>query len=86
MKTKNKIIKILLFLLVIIVVPSNAFAQTVDPSFNPSKLIEDKVFIDTQTFGGAEGVQRFLEIKNSVLSNTSPEFLVKLKEPIATIF
>jgi hypothetical protein len=30
-------------------------------------------------------VQRFLEVKQSILSNTNPEFLVKLKEPDSTI-
>lgn len=85
--TKMKKIKsyILLLLLALNFVPQHIFAQSVDPNFNPNKLIEDKVFSDTQTFGGPEGIQRFLEIKNSVLANTAPEFLVKLKEPVATI-
>src|SRR5258708_2096235 len=61
--------------------PLTVFAQTIDPGFNPNKLIEDKVFADTQTFGGAAGVQKFLETKNSVLANTDPIFLARLKEP-----
>ncbi len=59
-------------------------AQSFDPSFDPNKLIDDAVFSDTQTFGGAVGIQKFLESKNSVLANTSPEFLAKLKEPQVT--
>jgi len=64
--------------------PFLAIAQ-VDPAFNPSKLIDDKIFSDTQTFGGPEGIQKFLEAKNSVLANTSPEFIIKLKEPSITL-
>ncbi len=62
-------------------IPFQIFAQGVDPNFNPNKLIEDKVFSDVETFGGAEGVQKFLETKSSVLANTSPAFLARLKEP-----
>lgn len=61
--------------------PLSALALPVDPNFNPNKLIEDKVFSDTQTFGGAEGIQKFLETKGSVLAKTDPVFLAKLKEP-----
>jgi len=77
---KQRIIQIIsaLFLFVFPVV---ALAQTPDVNFNPNKLIEDKVFSDTQTFGGADGVQKFLVAKNSVLANTSSEFVSKLKEP-----
>ena len=66
-------------------IPASVLAQTVDQAFNPTLLIDDKVFSDTQTFGGAEGIQKFLESKQSVLANTSSDFLVKLKEPQATI-
>jgi hypothetical protein len=76
---QNKISKILIAIL-IASFPLTSFAQAV-PGFDPSKLIDDKVFSDTETFGGAEGIQKFLEIKGSVLANTSPDFLVKLKEP-----
>jgi len=65
-----------------------AFAQTgmsVDPAFDANKLIEDKVFSDTQTFGGAAGIQKFLETKQSVLANTSQDFLTMLKEPSASM-
>ncbi|MBI5530871.1 MAG: hypothetical protein HY918_05270 [Candidatus Doudnabacteria bacterium] len=77
---KQKYIKIIsgLFL---VVFPFLAIAQSPDPNFNPSKLIEDKTFSDTKTFGGADGIQKFLVAKNSVLANTSPDFLAKLKEP-----
>ena len=73
---------LIFILLITLVAPLTASAQlNVDPGFNPSKIIEDKVFSDTQTFGGAAGVQKFLETKGSVLANTSPDFLLKLKEP-----
>ena len=68
----------------LVVFPLVTLAQTPEISFNPNKLIEDKVFSDTQTFGGAEGIQKFLTVKNSVLANTSPDFLAKLKESQVT--
>lgn len=79
--------RILLFLAVLqfVFLPVTSLAQDVDPAFNPSKIIEDKIFVDTKTFGGPAGVQKFLESKGSILANTSPEFLVKLKEPTITI-
>ncbi|HVY67752.1 MAG TPA: hypothetical protein VHA30_02575 [Patescibacteria group bacterium] len=61
--------------------PFAALAQSVNPGFNPDNLISDKAFSDTQTFGGADGIQKFLESKGSVLADTDPSFLVKLKEP-----
>ncbi len=76
-KQKNKILSLCFILLIL---PGVAFAQ-IDGAFVPDKLIEDKVFSDTQTFGGAEGVQKFLESKKSVLANTTPGFLAMLKEP-----
>jgi hypothetical protein len=75
----KKIFKSIL-ILVICILPVVSFAQ-IDPGFNPNKLIDDAIFADTQTFGGPEGIQKFLEIKNSILANTSPNFLVMLKEP-----
>lgn len=63
------------------VFPVRILAQGVDPNFNPSVLISDKSFIDTQTFGGPAGIQRFLESKKSRLADTSQEFLAMLKEP-----
>lgn len=86
LKYKNKIklkkysYQLLVILIIFSFLPFYVFAQ-VDSNFNPNQLIDDKIFVDTQTFGGAEGVQKFLEIKNSVLANVSPDFLVKLKEP-----
>lgn len=77
--TKTKIISLLLFL---VTFPVQVSAQTVPlAAFDPNKLIEDSVFTDVQTFGSADGIQRFLESKNSILANTSPEFLQKLREP-----
>lgn len=61
--------------------PLTALAQDVLPGFNPSILIPDAAFSDTKTFGGHEGIQRFLESKGSILANVSPDFLVKLSEP-----
>ena len=84
MKTKTKIKTIIFYTLIVCffgIIPIYAQIQTVNTAFNPNKLIEDKVFIDTQTFGGPHGIQSFLEKKNSVLANTNSDFLVKLKEP-----
>jgi hypothetical protein len=78
---KQKLSIALLTALVCSFIPGFAGAQTVNPAFNPNKLIEDRVFSDMQTFGGSEGIQKFLESKQSVLANTSPAFLAKLKEP-----
>lgn len=83
-------IKNLVFVLVIIgmgigYAPTLVFSQTVDAGFDPNKLVDDVVFSDTQTFGGASGIQKFLESKSSVLANTTPEFLAKLKEPTVAL-
>lgn len=68
-----------------LLVPSFVRAQTaIDPAFDPGFLISDAAFGDTQTFGGAEGVQQFLQAKGSVLANTTSEFLAKLREPSDT--
>lgn len=80
--TKSTFAIILLFTLTTGQVLAQGMA--VLPEFNPSILIQDKVFIDTQTFGSAAGIQKFLESKKSILANTSQEFLVKLKEPSST--
>lgn len=77
---KQKTLKIISAVL-LGVIPFLAVAQTPDPAFTPDKLIEDKVFSDVQTFGGADGIQKFLVAKNSVLTNTSQDFIAKLKEP-----
>jgi hypothetical protein len=78
----KKIFSILI--IISLLLPSISFAQ-IDTSFDPNKLIDDRVFSDTQTFGGADGIQKFLESKNSILANTSPEFVEKLKEPSITL-
>ncbi len=72
----KKIVFVILALL-----PLAAAAQGVRPEFNPNVLVPDACFADTQTFGGPEGIQRFLESKGSVLANTSYDFLAKLSEP-----
>ena len=61
--------------------PLSAMAQAPDPAFNPSMVVPDSAFTDVGTFGTADGIQKFLEQKGSVLANTSTEFLAKLKEP-----
>lgn len=61
--------------------PASVFALTVQPEFNPNLLVPDAAFHDTQTFGGPEGIQKFLESKQSILANTSADFLAKLREP-----
>jgi hypothetical protein len=66
---------------VLLCAPLSVIAQTVMPEFNPNIIIPDTAFGDTKTFGGPEGIQRFLESKGSVLANTSPDFLTKLSEP-----
>ncbi len=81
---KQKLVHILAWVF-IFCFPLSAFAQAVDPNFNPNKLIDDKTFSDTQTFGGAAGIQKFLNDKHSVLANTDPNFLLRLKEPQATM-
>ncbi len=80
---KNIILKTVLLLVLVSLVVDTAFAQAtlIKPDFNPNLLITDKVFTDKETFGGPAGIQKFLESKNSVLANTSQEFLTKLKEP-----
>src|SRR3989338_10086961 len=79
----NYKLKIVIWLLALLMAaPSLVSAQgAIDSAFNPGLLIPDKAFSDVGTFGSAEGVQKFLELKNSVLANTNPEFLAKLKEP-----
>lgn len=62
--------------LVVAVAPAMAFAD-----FNPNKIIDDRNFSDTQTFGSAAGIQLFLQSKNSPLANIDPNFLLMLKEP-----
>ena len=44
---------------ILIGIPLFAAAQTVDPNFNADNLISDAAFSDTQTFGGATGIQKF---------------------------
>lgn len=70
------------FLAVFTVVTSLPFfTLAADSEFNPGSLISDEVFGNHEAFTGPEGVQRFLEIRGSVLANISPDFLQKLKEP-----
>lgn len=57
------------------------FADNNDPNFNPGDLISDSAFSSLSTFSGSQGIQQFLALKGSVLANTDPNFLQKLKEP-----
>lgn len=78
------ITKIILAGMLFGLLPAMTIAQSqgpIDPTFNPNMLIPDSAFSDVGTFGSAEGVQKFLELKGSVLASTSPDFLAKLKEP-----
>src|SRR3989344_214683 len=58
--------------------PAGVLAQQ---AFDPNNLIADERFADIATLGGAEGIQKFLESKRSVLANTSADFVAKLGEP-----
>ena len=85
LKIKNLVFALLVICLGFGYAPTDVFSQAVDTTFDPNKLVEDAVFSDTKTFGGAVGIQKFLESKNSVLANATPEFLAKLKEPTVTL-
>ena len=58
--------------------PAGVLAQQ---AFDPNNLIADERFADVATLGGAEGIQKFLESKGSVLANTSADFVARLREP-----
>ncbi|HTK05067.1 MAG TPA: hypothetical protein VL500_05760 [Candidatus Eisenbacteria bacterium] len=60
--------------------------ESLKPGFDPGTLIADDRFGDSQTFGGPDGIQRFLESKGSPLASTSPEFLARLGEPASSSF
>lgn len=77
---KNVKYKIALTLLLLL--PVTVLAE----GFDPNLLITDERFADTGTLGGAEGIQQFLESKESVLANTSADFLTKLREPADPAF
>ncbi|HEX9503131.1 MAG TPA: hypothetical protein VF974_02310 [Patescibacteria group bacterium] len=79
---KKILAQICLVLFTVSLIPHVSYAQsTPDTAFNPNMIIPDEAFADVGTFGSAVGIQKFLELKGSVLANTSPEFLLKLKEP-----
>jgi len=67
--------------LIIVAIQMAPYAAMADSVFDPGNLISDERFADIATLGGAEGIQRFLESKGSVLANTTPDFLMKLREP-----
>ncbi len=73
--------------LILLLASVNLFTVTVyaqnqiDSAFNPGLLIPDEAFSDVGTFGSAAGIQKFLELRNSPLANSAPDFLLKLREP-----
>ncbi len=80
--TLSTICLLILFAELVPNLSSFALAQgSIDSAFNPSLIIPDSAFADVGTFGTAAGIQKFLELKNSALANTTPDFLAKLKEP-----
>lgn len=84
---KSKKFLTLILSVMLLAQPYLAFAQqSIKPGFDPDLLIADERFADTQTFGGAQGIQRFLESKRSPLADTSPAFLARLGEPAAPEF
>lgn len=79
MRLPKKVKKSVLLLLAAL--PLFVFPLEAKADFDPNQLIKDSQFVDTKTFGGAAGIQQFLQSKNSILANTSPDFLQKLREP-----
>lgn len=78
----KKIASIILLLASVNLFPVAVYAQDqVDPAFNPGLLVPDEAFSDVGTFGSPAGIQKFLELRNSPLANTAPDFLINLKEP-----
>ena len=80
MVKKTKKFLVIALVLFLLPVPGRA-QEIIDPNFDPGFLIADEAFADTATFGSADGVQQFLQSKNSVLANTDAAFLAKLREP-----
>src|SRR4051812_9369513 len=79
---KRKVAFITLSLVVGSLVAQTVFAQVaIDSAFNPNLLITDAAFADAGTFGSAAAIQTFFEQHGSVLANTSPDFVLKLREP-----
>lgn len=60
----------------LVLLPASALAQ-----FDPGLLIADDTFGNAKAFESAEGIQRFLEVRGSLLANTSMDFLKMLREP-----
>jgi hypothetical protein len=88
-KMRGKINKIAISIFILAALPWSVLAQSATQTpisaFNPNDLISDTAFSDTQTFGGPDGIQKFLQAKGSVLASTSVEFLTMLKEPNITL-
>ncbi len=82
MKQKLKQFTLLLIAVLIFTLPPQAYAQgSVDSDFNPNELISDSQFSDAKSMAGAGAIQKFLDVKGSVLANTSSDFLTMLREP-----
>ncbi|MFH0927913.1 MAG: hypothetical protein V1821_00385 [bacterium] len=77
----KKLVILTLAASLLLAAPLGVLAIEVAAEFNPGLIVPDSVFADTQTFGGPEGIQQFLESKNSVLANTDISFLPRLSEP-----
>ncbi len=74
--------QVLVLVLIISSLPQITLAKDeINPAFDPNMIISDAAFSDVGTFGSAGGIQKFLEVRKSALANTSPDFLIKLKEP-----
>ena len=80
-RTMPKINKALNLLLLVLLLFPGGLARSQTDGFDPGFLISDERFGNYEAFAGPEAIQRFLELKGSVLANTSEEFLKKLKEP-----
>lgn len=60
--------KLIICLLILVFSPISVLAQTIDPNFNPNRIIEDSDLMNYNAMNLAE-IQRFLQNKNSYLAN-----------------
>ncbi|MEZ4179903.1 MAG: hypothetical protein R3B41_00055 [Candidatus Doudnabacteria bacterium] len=72
-----------LILLAALIIPQSVNAQqAISSKFDPNQLISNKDFSNSDTFDDADEIQDFLESQNSILANTSSDFLAMLREPV----
>ena len=57
------------------------FSVAQSGGFDPGNIISDERFGNVDAFASPDAIQRFLELKDSLLANTDPEFLKMLREP-----